>query len=183
MDLAHGCLQALTDGRVCEQAVKLGARHSKQTMELFKASHRHLVAAGARCDAAGVDEPRPSAQLASDTDTRAAKLASAVPDGPAEKAALAKVLGEVVPMIELLAKRVDEIARTPLPPLTMARGTNSISKQQDRGSNVRSGDPELSPETIAAALAKMSKEEQTLTLIKASYATPIRIAGSAAEQP
>jgi hypothetical protein len=28
----------------------------------------------------------------------------------------------------------------------------------------------------------MSKEEQTLTLIKASYATPIRIAGSAADQ-
>jgi hypothetical protein len=183
MDLAHGCLQALTDGRVCEQAVKLGARHSKQTMELFKTSHRHLVTAGARCDAAGVDEPRPSAQLASDTGARAAKLASAVLDGPAEKAALAKVLGEIVPIIERLAKRVDEIARTPLPPLTMPKGTISISKQQDRGSNVRSGDPELSPETIAAALAKMSKEEQTLTLIKASYATPIRIAGSAAEQP
>jgi hypothetical protein len=103
-------------------------------------------------------------------------------DEPTEKAALAKVLGEVVPMIERLTKRVDEIARTPLPPLMMAKGTISISKQQDRGSNVASGDPELSPEAIAAALAKMSKEEQTLTLIKASYATPIRIAGSAADQ-
>ena len=86
-------------------------------------------------------------------------------------------------MIERLTKRVDEIALTPLPPLTMAKGTVPISKQQDRGSNFRSGDPELSPEAIAAALAKMSKEDQTLTLIKASYATPIRIAGSAADQP
>jgi hypothetical protein len=171
MDLAHECLQALTEGRVCEKATKLGARHSKETMELFKAAHRHLVAAGARCDAAGVDEPR------------AAEPANMLHDEPAEKAALAKVLGEVVPMIERLTKRVDEIARTPLPPLTMAKGTISISKQQDRGSNVGSGDRELSPEAIATALAKMSKEEQTLTLIKASYATPIRIAGSAADRP
>jgi hypothetical protein len=171
MDLAHECLQALTDERVCEKATKLGARPSKETMELFKAAHRHLVAAGARCDAAGVDEPR------------AAEPANMLHDEPAEKAALAKVLGEVVPMIERLTKRVDEIARTPLPPLTMAKGTISISKQQDRGSNVGSGDRELSPEAIATALAKMSKEEQTLTLIKASYATPIRIAGSAGDRP
>ena len=180
MDLAHECVQALTDGCVCEKATKFGARHSKETMELFKASHAHLVAAGARCGAAGVDEPL---QPASESDMRAADPADALPDKPTEKAALAKVLGEVLPMIERLTKRVDEIARTPLPPLTIAKGTVSISKQQDRGSNVGSGDPALSPDSIAAALAKMSKEEQTLTLIKASYATPIRITGSAAEQP
>ena len=171
MDLAHECLQALTDACVCEKATKLGARHSKEMMGLFKASHRHLVAAGARCDAAGIGEPR------------AAEPAKLLRDEPAEKAALAKVLGEVVPMIERLTKRVDEIARTPLPPLTMAKGTISISKQQDRQRNIGSGELELSPEAIAAALAKMSKEEQTLTLIKASYAAPIRIAGSAADQP
>jgi hypothetical protein len=180
MDLAHECLRALTDRCVCDNSTKLGARHSMETMERFKAAHRHLVGAGARCNTTGVDEP---AQLASETDTRAAKLANALPEGSAEKAALANVLGEIVPMIERLTKRVDEIALTPLPPLTMAKGTVPISKQQDRGSNFRSGDPELSPEAIAAALAKMSKEDQTLTLIKASYATPIRIAGSAADQP
>ena len=150
-------------------------------MEHFKTAHRHLAAAGARCDAAGVDEPRPTAKLASGTDTYVSDLPNALPDALAEKAALAKVLDEVVPMLERLTKRVDEIARTPLPPLTMAKGTVSVSKQQDRGSNVGSGGPELPPEAIAAALAKMSKEEQTLTLIKASYATPIRIPGSAAD--
>ena len=66
MDLAHECLETLTDGRVCEKATKLGARHSKETMELFKASHRHLVAAGARCDAAAVNERRAPVQLVSD---------------------------------------------------------------------------------------------------------------------
>jgi len=111
-----------------------------------------------------------------------ANSADALADDRIEKIALAKVLAEVVPMIEKLAKRVDEIARTPLPPLTMAKGTVSVSKQEDRGSNMGNGDTELSPEAIAAALAKMSKEEQTLTLIKASYATPIRIPGSA-DQP
>jgi hypothetical protein len=182
MDLAHGCLQALTDGCVCDKATKFGARHSKETIELFKASHRHLIVAGARCDATGIDEPRTPAKLVSQMDVRAANPANAFSGEPAEKAALVKVLGEVVPMIERLTKRVDELARTPLPPLTMAKGTVSISKQQDRGSDVGSGEPELSPEAIAAALAKMSKEEQTLTLIKASYATPIRIPGTAADQ-
>jgi hypothetical protein len=183
MDLAHGCLQALTDGCVCENATKFGARHSKETMELFKASHRHLIVAGARCDATGIDEPSAPTKLVSQMDVAAANPANAFAGEPAEKAALVKVLGEVVPMIERLTKRVDELARTPLPPLTMAKGTVSISKQQDRGGDVGGGEPELSPEAIAAALAKMSKEEQTLTLIKASYATPIRIAGSAADQP
>ena len=182
MDLAHECLQALTDGCVCEKATKFGARHSKETMELFEASHRHLIAAGARCDATRIDEPRTPAQPASEADTRAADAANAPPGEPAEKAVLAKILGEVVPMIEHLTRRVDEIARTPLPPLTMAKGTVSLSKEQDRGSNAGSGGAELSPEAVAAALAKMSKEEQTLTLIKASYAAPIRIAGSAADQ-
>ena len=151
-------------------------------MELFKASHRHLIVAGARCDATGIDEPSAPAKLVSQMDMHAADPANAFTGQPAEKAALVKVLREVVPMIERLTKRVDELARTPLPPLTMAKGTVSISKQQDRGRNDDNGGPELSPEAIAAALAKMSKEEQTLTLIKASYATPIRIAGSAADQ-
>jgi hypothetical protein len=91
---------------------------------------------------------------------------------------LVKVLDEIVPMLDRLAKRVDDIARAPLPPLTIAKGTVSVSKQQDGGS-ASGGDTELSPEMIASALGKMSKEEQTLTLIKASYANPIRVLGSA----
>jgi len=180
MDLAHGCLEALTDGSVCGLTAKFGARHSNETLEHFRSSHRYLVAAGAKCDMTEIDEPSPTTKLASGTRIRAGDLATATSSELVEKAAVAKVLGEVVPIIERLAKRVDEIARTPLPPLTMAKGTVSVSKQQDRGNSVGSGDPELSPDAIAAALSKMSKEEQTLTLIKASYATPIRIPGSAA---
>jgi hypothetical protein len=180
-DMAHACLKALTDGQVCDQAAKLGARHSAETMEHFNASHGHLVAAGAGCDMAGLDEPRPTTKLATGAHIRAADLAVAARDERHDNSALAKVLGEIVPMLERLAKRVDEIARTPLPPLTMAKGMVSVSKEQDRGDNSGGADPEPSPAAIAAALAKMSKEEQTLTLIKASYASPIPIAGSAAD--
>jgi hypothetical protein len=55
-----------------------------------------------------------------------------------------------------------------------------VSKQQDGGS---AADNPLSPEAIASALAKMSKEDQTLTLIKASYANPIRVLGAAVGEP
>ena len=50
-----------------------------------------------------------------------------------------------------------------------------MSKQQDGGSTGSAGDNPLSPDALASALAKMSKEEQTLTLIKASYANTIRV--------
>jgi hypothetical protein len=132
MDLAHDCLKALTDGRVCEQAAKIGVRHSGETMEHFNASHRHLVAAGSVCDATDVHDVRPAAQVAPETDARATAVSKALPGRMVEEATLTKVLGEVVPMLERLAKRVDEIARTPLPPLTVAKGTVSVSKEQDR---------------------------------------------------
>ena len=64
----------------------------------------------------------------------------------------------------------------------MARDVTSISKQQDRGGTLDGGTPEISPEAITAALSKMSKEEQTLTLIKASYAKPIQVLRSVADE-
>jgi hypothetical protein len=111
----------------------------------------------------------------------AGELAKLLAGERAEKAVLAKALGQIVPMLEWLTKRVDDIANTPLPPLTIARNTVSISKQQDGGTSTDGEGPASSSETVAAALARMSKEEQTLTLIKASYANPIRVLRSTAE--
>ena len=99
----------------------------------------------------------------------------------AGKATLVKVLEDIVPKLEQLTKRVDEIARTPLPPLTIARNTASLSKQQDGVATLGHDTAELSTEAVAAALSKMSKQEQTLTLIKASYAHPIRVLRSVAK--
>jgi len=49
----------------------------------------------------------------------------------------------------------------------------AISKQQDTGI----GAGGLSPDDLAAVFSRMTKEEQTLTLIKASYANPIHPPG------
>ena len=80
---------------------------------------------------------------------------------------LTKLADEIVPRLDALQKRIEEIARTPLPPQAIARGFAGVSKREDAG-NV------LPPaEDIVAALARMSDEERTLTLIKAAHANPI----------
>ena len=80
---------------------------------------------------------------------------------------LAKLADEVVPRLEALQKRVDDIAKTPLPPHTAARGItlSAIGKSGDAGS--------VTDQDLVAALARMSEEERTLTLIKAARANPI----------
>ena len=114
-------------------------------MDNFNAAHGHLVAAGAECDMTGLDEPRPAIKRATAAHIRAVDLAVAAPDERNDNSALAKVLGEIVPMLERVAKRVDEIARTPLPPLTMAKGMVSVSKEQDRRDGSGGADAEPWP--------------------------------------
>jgi phage head maturation protease len=156
--VAHHCLVQLTDGQVC-RSEKTDPRHSSETLDHLQAAHDHLVEAGATCG-----------------DLGAAKDEAVLEGGPTlaadqvEKAALIKTLADVIPRIDQLAKRVEDIAATPLLPLTIAKGVTTLSKQQDVG-----GDSRLSPEELAAAFAKMSPEEQTMTLIKASYKNPIRM--------
>ena len=84
---------------------------------------------------------------------------------------LAKLAADIVPRLEALQKRVDEIAGTPLPPQTAARGFAGLSKREDDGPRM------TAPDDIVAALARMSDEERTLTLIKAAHANPIRASG------
>ena len=86
---------------------------------------------------------------------------------------LMATLTDILPRLDQLTKRVEDIARTPLPPLTVAKTVTAISKQQDAAGSGYSADE------LATAFARMSKEEQTLTLIKASYARPIHPPGLA----
>jgi hypothetical protein len=200
MDIAHECIGKLTGGMACLQpspssdlgsmpvettdtkdVKKTGARHSSETMAHLRTAHGHLVDAGAKCSAdCSPEEHRQDTGFESVKALRAEDLAKAFADERAEKNELVRTLGEMVPLLDRLSKRVDDIARTPLPPLTIAKGTVAVSKQQDGGSIGTASDGPLSPEAIASALSKMSKEEQTLTLIKASYANPIKVLGVAA---
>jgi len=202
MDIAHECISKLTGGMACfgvlpssnlgptpigsantEEVSKAGARHSVETMLHLRTAHRHLVAAGAECNAAGAgEEERQGTEFESVKALRAGDLAKALAGERAEKTALVKALSEMVPLLDRLSKRVDDIARTPLPPLTIARGAVSVSKQQDSDNTGSASGSLLSPEAIATVLAKMSKEEQTLTLIKASYANPITVHGPATSE-
>lgn len=106
-----------------------------------------------------------------------AGIAAAPPDPAAwrgktaETGDLAKALaGEILPRLDSLARRVEDIAATPLPAQAAARGYAGISKREDGAGP--DGD-------VVAALSRMSSEERTLALIKAAHANPIRPAGSA----
>jgi HK97 family phage prohead protease len=79
---------------------------------------------------------------------------------------LTKFAGDIVPRLDALQKRVDDIAQTPLPPQTALRSYVGILKRDDGGGFAAEGD-------IVAALARMSDEERTLALIKAAHANPI----------
>jgi hypothetical protein len=172
MDVAHDCIGKLTDGAFCATA-KVGARHSQETLKQLADAHDHLVAAGAKCDAAGF-APEAEWQGTEFETGKAAtgNLAKMLAGERAEKAVLIATLTDIVPRLDQLTKRVEDIARTPLPALAMSKSVTAISKQQDSG-----GARELSPDDLAAAFSRMSQEEQTLTLIKASYANPIHPPG------
>jgi phage head maturation protease len=173
MDVAHDCIGKLTEGGCC-RAAKAGARHSRETLGHLAQAHDHLVAAGAKCDPAGFGGEEEGEGSEFETGkTTAGSLDKMIAGERAEKAALIASLTDIVPRLDRLTKRVEDIARTPMPPLTIAKSVTVISKQQDAGSAA------LSPDDLAAAFSRMSKDEQTLTLIKASYAHPIRPPGLA----
>jgi phage head maturation protease len=173
MDVAHDCIGKLTDGACCLVA-KAGARHSKETLGHLAKAHDHLVAAGAKCDAAGfTDEAEWEGTEFELGKVTVGNLSKMLAGERAEKAALIANLNDIVPRLDQLTKRVEDIARTPLPPLAIAKNVAAISKQQDASGAT------LSPDELAAAFSRMSKEEQTLTLIKASYARPIQPPGLA----
>ncbi len=173
MDVAHDCIGRLTDGASCA-ADKVGARHSQETLRALAEAHDHLVAAGAKCDAAGFTTGTEWEGTEFDTGkVSGGDLAKMLAGERAEKAALIATLTDIVPRLDQLTKRVEDIARTPLPPQAMARSVTAVSKQQDSGG----GASGPSSDDLAAAFSRMSKEEQTLTLIKASYANPIHPPG------
>jgi hypothetical protein len=198
MDIAHECIGKVIGGMACSRSdphlargrsaeagetPDTGTWHSEETMEHLHSAHRDLVAAGAQCNCGierAAEEHSQSDILELEKALPITDLAKMLVDERAEKAALVRAFGEMMPMLDRLSKRIDDIACTPLPPLTIARNSVSISKQQDGGGTA---DIQLSPEAVASALSKMTKEDQTLTLIKASYAKPIRVHGTAPGEP
>ena len=85
---------------------------------------------------------------------------------PAISAGLAKLAGAILPRLDALQKRIDDIANTPLPPQTIARGFVGFAKGDD-------GAARLAGDDIVTALSRLSEEERALTLIKLAHQSPI----------
>jgi HK97 family phage prohead protease len=88
---------------------------------------------------------------------------------------LIKMVTELAAVIGRVAKQVDDIARMPLPPQTIAypHGFTKVSKNED----IESARTPASEEDIVERFAKLSPTEQTMLLIKAAYRHPMRPGG------
>jgi hypothetical protein len=88
---------------------------------------------------------------------------------------LVKMVTELGSIIARIAKQVDDIARTPLPPQTIAysHGLTAVGKNEDIGTARSSA----SDDEIVERFAKLNPTEQTMLLIKAAYRNPMRPGG------
>ena len=110
-------------------------------------------------------------------DKKVKKLAKALEHERAEKAALAEVLGRMMPMMERLTKDVSDIRATPIPPSTIVRSVpagGALTKAGDNGGGASLDD--LSDSDLAAQIAKRDPQRQHLIAMKAAQQQPIRIA-------
>ncbi|HVH78071.1 MAG TPA: DUF6582 domain-containing protein [Stellaceae bacterium] len=161
LDHIHDCLKAMTDGDCCKPPMPMG-RHSKTMLVHLKEAHDALCRAGAHCDGFVAE---PETDIAMDTD-KAARANDLMPSGFMKAFA-----GEILPRLDALAKRVQELEAMPLPPLTVVGSITGVSKRDD------GFQPALSPDDVVAVLARMTDEERTLALIKAAHQNPIRPRG------
>ncbi len=154
LDHVHDCLKAMTGGACCTQAKMAVARHAAGMLGHLKEAHDSLCRAGARC----------GGSVAAPTADDAGRGKAGHADDLMKAFA-----GEIMPRLDALARRVEEIAAVPLPPLTVARSMGGgVSKREDGGY------PGIGADDVVAALSRMSDDERTLALIKAAHANPIR---------
>ncbi len=185
MDVAHGCMKAMTDGGTCA-AQKAGSRHSAATMGHLQEAHDHMVGAGAKCDAAG---PKPGVDADGDYDAEEEGQGTEFEPGKSTRSgdlqkrydALSTAVAELAPRLDQIASDVAAIKRTPLPPLTMrsTAGLARIEKGRDGGAAMASAEDDAA---LTARIAAMSPDQQAMLLIKASRMKPYRL-GPGGPQP
>jgi hypothetical protein len=168
---AHGLLHAVSDGATCKEGAAKPTRHNVEDMARMHTLHAQLVMVdGVQC--AGAEEPAAKVAAAAAPAVPAAPTvpvaATASDDGPlnkalAEKDALAKLLGDIVPIMESMKKQIGEIHAQPMPAALVANVGATDATRSTTGTPAAV----LTPDDIAKALKGMSEEESTLTLIKA----------------
>jgi hypothetical protein len=155
-------------GADLDVTAKLGARNSEADLARIQAAHDQLTALGARCDGANVDK----AQVHDD-------LAKAL----AQNARLAGVLEAAVPRIEemrgtidILAKRLEQIAAQPAAPKAVVGLVRAVTKTEDANPG---GGPAgvLTAEELKKYLDGLPEDERGQLQLRAALREPISIAG------
>ena len=129
---------------------KLGARNSAADLAHIQAAHDHLCALGAECAGALGD---------GDMDDKVLRAAPA-PDVDALWGAL-----------DLLHKRLDDLAGTPAPPKALAGSARAIGKAED----ANPGDVTPSPEDLKKYLDSLPAEDRGRLELMAALRRPIPI--------
>ena len=124
---------------------KLGARNSAADLDHIQAAHDHLCALGADCGG--------------DMDDKVLRAAPS-PDVDALWAT-----------IDLLQKRLDDLAGTPAPPKALAGAARAIGKAEDANPS----DPSPSPEDLKKYLAALPAEDRGRLELMAALRRPIPI--------
>jgi hypothetical protein len=204
MEIAHHCINAVSDGAVCKADGAKPARHSGATMALLDKAHFHLTkcsgmemackasnalpggtpdADTAKPDQQGTEEDTAKQAAAAAADL-AKTAAAAAPATEPPNPALDQLLKAVVSLTETtqglltqnseMRKRIEDIAATPIPAKALARtaGLNGLSKAQDGA-----GGDMTAAVDVTDALAQMSDDEITKSLIKRSHRNPMKVHG------
>lgn len=201
VNAAHDILCSMSDGVACKEGAR-PPRHSATDVALMCKAHDAMMGIdGVKCAAAEVEAAEASQDMNPPTEVTDAKEAAvvvevvpeAVPDETLTKVleaivsrhaapepdplmkAMSDTLARMDARMDAMAADVTKIKETPLPPAMMARPAVSVSKAGDNASGRLSSD--MSDADLVEAFKKMSKEEQSLILIKASYAQPMRRPG------
>jgi len=194
---AHDLLHAASDGATCKEGAAKPGRINATDMAMMHKCHGHLMAVdGVECAAAAnelpggepkgegetqgteIDSAKTAAAAAVAATAAPAEkivgedLAKALTDERAEKAALVKTLGEIVPMMTAMQKRIEDIAQTPLPAATVAMPGATDAGRAAAAAAATDGPSE---DQVVKALADMDEDKRVQTMIKAQFRRPIRI--------
>jgi hypothetical protein len=170
--VSHELLNALSDGATCKEGAAKPTRHNVNDMARMHTLHAQLcMVDGVACSGAAGAEPATKVAAAAAPAASAAPAAAAAvttDDGPlnkalAEKDALTKLLGDIVPVMTAMHKRIEDIAAQPQPAALVA----NVGATDATRSNTGASGAVLTHDDVANALKGMSEEESTLTLIKA----------------
>ncbi len=165
---AHDLLHAVSDGATCKEGAAKPARHNAEDMAMMHEMHSQLCQVeGVQC-VGGEPANKIAATAAVAAPAPDANAVLAAHEDPLNKAlsdnaALTKLLGDILPMVTAMQKRIEDIAAQPQPAALVANaGAIDASR-----SNTGAAAGVITPDDIAKGLRDMSQEESTLTLIKA----------------